>query len=199
MTSGYRMAESECAREFPELPKSADTPPNWPFLTIEPAMNREAGMRASHDELKRLLEAGSLQALKVFRLLFPLKVVGWALVITAFGAFLLASMRWSSWPLLTLGDIGLYTATLLAGFLIGKALTKLLGKATINLVLFRETVFKMLWAVGLAIFGWIVAWAHLWVFDRLFLCLGRIGRFTLAPISQSKLYWGLFLCLLRRS
>jgi hypothetical protein len=162
MTSGYRMAEVEFEHQFDDLPPANDQNPNWPFLQVEESMKDE---EKSQDMLELLKVAGNT-ALKIWLLSKPLKVAGIIIGLAALVAFLLASLKWPSFPLITFGMIG---ASLLF-FIIGL----FVGKTILHIVRFRETFTQIIIGVAMALVGWILARLHLHVFDKWYLRAGRM-------------------------
>jgi predicted acylesterase/phospholipase RssA len=164
MTSGYRMAEIEFKHHFDNLPQGEDLPRNWPFLQIEESMQDEE----KSQNMRKLLKVAGNTALKIWLLSKPLKVVGMIIALAAVIAFLAASFKWPSLPLITLGMIG----TLLLFFIIGL----FVGKTILRVVRFRETLSQIAIGVGMSLLGWGVARLHLHVFDQWYLRAGRMKK-----------------------
>jgi uncharacterized membrane protein len=69
---------------------------------------------------------------------------------------------------ITYQTIGISLLTLVAGMVVGKGIMRIAR--------FRETVTKIVFGIGMALIGFIVAKIHLAVFDKRFLKLGQIKR-----------------------
>jgi hypothetical protein len=164
MTSGYRMAELEFKHQFETHSQGNKTPPNWPFLQVEESMLDEE----KSQEMRKLLKVSGNTALKIWLLSKPLKVVGIVISLAAVSAFLVASFKWPSLPLITLGMIG----TSLLFFIIGL----FIGKTILRIVNFRETLSQIAIGVGMSLLGWGVARLHLHVFDKWYLRAGRMEK-----------------------
>jgi hypothetical protein len=162
MTSGYRMAEIEFKHQFETLSQGNETPPNWPFLQVEKSMQNEE----KSQEMLQLLKVASNTALKIWLLSKPLKVVGIIIALAAVIAFLVASFKWPSLPLITFGMIGTSLLFFIVGLFVGKTL--------LRIVRFRETFSQIAIGVGMALVGWILARIHLHVFDKWYLRAGRV-------------------------
>ena len=162
MTSGYRMAEVEFEHQFDDLPPANGQKPNWPFLQVEESMKDEK----KSPEMLELLKVAGNTALKIWLLKKPLKVAGIIIGLAALVAFLLASLKWPSFPLITFGMIG---ASLLF-FIIGL----FVGKTILHIVRFRETFTQIIIGVAMALVGWVLARIHLHVFDKWYLRAGRV-------------------------
>ena len=162
MTSGYRMAETEFARQFENLSRDKDPKPNWRFLRVEPSMNDETRSQ----EMMELLKVAGNTALKIWLLSKPLKFTGIIILLIAVIAFLLASLKWHYLPLLTLGMIGSFALVFFAGMFVGKTILRIVN--------FRETLTQIAVGIAMALVGWLLARLHLHVFDRLFLRKGQL-------------------------
>jgi hypothetical protein len=114
-----------------------------------------------------LLAASNSLAFKIWKLSHPLKYLGW-FVIIALVASGWACVRWSDYPLLTPGRIGI--AVLFA------ALTAAVGNRLVRIIRYKDTVRQIAIGVGMGILGWIAAAVHLLIFDRMYLRRGRLRR-----------------------
>ena len=164
MTSGYRMAETEFAHQFENLPQDQDQNPEWRFLDVEPTMKDENKSR----EMMELLKVAGNTALKIWLLSRPLKITGIIILTAAVIAFLLASLKWHYLPLLTLGMIGTSALVFFAGMVVGKTIMRIVN--------FRETLSQIAVGIGMALIGWLLARLHLHVFDRWFLRFGSMEK-----------------------
>ena len=168
MTSGYRMAEREFARCIKGFPSPTAECARWSFLDIEEPMKQVNGCEAVHEELERLLRAGSQSAFKIWMLQPPLRyaaiIVGVVLVCLAIWWSL---AHWSM-PLLTVGMIGTTVAVLIAGMIF--------GKNAVGVVRYRSTLRRIGIGLAMSSIGWLVAGLHLLIFDPWFLRRGRINN-----------------------
>ncbi len=162
MTSGYRMAEFEFEHQFENLPQTDEQPTDWRFLQVEESMKDEVKSK----DISDLLKVAGNTALKIWLLSKPLKITGIVIGLAAVVVFLLASLKWPSLPIITLGMIG----TSLLFFIIGL----FVGKTILRIVNFRETFTQILIGIGMALVGCILARIHLHIFDRLYLRKGQI-------------------------
>jgi hypothetical protein len=158
MTSGYRMLESEFKKQFSHSPVTTEEQPKWDFLSIENGMTDQ----------RKLLKIAGNTALKIWLLSKPLKVVGMIIALAAVIAFLAASFKWSSLPLITLGMIGTSLLFLIIGLFVGKTILRIVN--------FRETLTQIAIGVGMSLLGWAVARLHLHVFDKWYLRAGRMDK-----------------------
>lgn len=167
MLSGYRMTEHEFPRTIIGYPSKPLHEKKWQFLAVEQAMKKHKGHEAEHDELKRLLEAGSSRAFRIWKLHKPLKIAGWILGVAALIAFLWISWHWSRVSLLNLGAVGATVVALIAVVIVGKIIVKI--------VKFRDTLITIGVGIGMSIIGWLVARLHLHVFDPFFKKYGQVS------------------------
>ncbi|MBN1652584.1 MAG: patatin-like phospholipase family protein [Deltaproteobacteria bacterium] len=173
MLSGYRMTAYDFPRAVTGYSSTATSGEKktknvkWPFFAVEPAMKREEGHEAEHDELKRLLDAGSSRAFRIWKLYTPLKVTGWILCVAALLTFLWAAWRWADLSILNFGSVGSTVLALLAALIV--------GKTTVKVVKFRDTLVTIGLGVGMSLFGWLVARLHLHLFDCFFKKYGRVS------------------------
>ncbi len=168
MTSGYRMAEEELVSkkriEGFDMPtgKACD----WRFLAIEEPMKQEKAEGARYKGLMLLLKAGRSTAFKIWKISPVLRRTGLLLGIAALGLLAWACFRYRAVAIVTVGMIGATLATLAASAIV--------GKTVVRVVRLRETLARIGIGIGLALFGWILARIHLYVFDRMFLRRGRV-------------------------
>jgi hypothetical protein len=164
MTSGYRMAEIELTHQFNSLVKAKEPAPSWRFLQVEESMQNEEKSL----EMRKLLKVAGNTALKIWLLSKPLKFIGILICLAAVIAFLAASFKWPSFPLITLGMIG----TALLFFIIGLVV----GKTILRIVRFRETFSQIAIGIGMSLLGWGIARLHLHVFDQWYLRAGSMKK-----------------------
>jgi hypothetical protein len=164
MVSGYRMTEFEFPRTVSGCEAPAEEAVQWPFLAVEPAMDRAD----DSGKLLELLSVADQGAFKVWKLYPPLRILGWILI-----AVLAACAAWGLWKwrdeaVITYQTIGILLLVLIASAVV--------GKGVMRIARFRETVRKILFGIGMALIGFSAAKIHLAFFDKLFLKLGRIER-----------------------
>jgi predicted acylesterase/phospholipase RssA len=164
MVSGYRMTEFEFPRTVSGCEAPTEEAVKWPFLAVEPAMDSDD----NSGKLMALLSVADQGAFKVWKLYPPLRTLGWILI-----AVLGACAAWGLWEhrdeaVITYQTIGISLLTLVAGMVVGKGIMRIAR--------FRETVTKIVFGIGMALIGSIVAKIHLAVFDKRFLKLGQIKR-----------------------
>ena len=172
MTSGYRMAKHEFGKNI----KGVATGPNevcWQFRSIDPAIDPEADTYAS---VLKILKVAHLAAAKIWVLSKALGRTGG--VVALFAAVLLAllAIRYSDFPLLTVGMVG--------SAIMATAAATLLGKTVFKILWWRETFLRTAAGVALGLVGWTIPRLHLSVFDRLFLRLGSIERILKTPARK---------------
>jgi hypothetical protein len=95
-----------------------------------------------------------------------LSSAGILLLLGALGAFV---YEFRSTPLMTFSVSAWSVVVILAGIII----TKLFGKDIAKAINYRKTLNEAAIGVVLIAVGWVLAWLHLWLFDRLFLRMGR--------------------------
>jgi hypothetical protein len=129
-------------------------------------------------QLKKVLDAASQRAFKVWRLSAPLKIVAAILgVVAAFG------MAWSVWTfystsLLTVGVLGLAVGAMV--------LTVLFGKGMLKVVNLSSAIAKVGAGIVLSIAGPLLLRPHLWILDRMYLRMGKVKRFKKEPSVPSQ-------------
>lgn len=170
MTSGYRMADHEFARCVKGFPEVAAVNSGWRFLSVEPAMKLTQGWDGQHRELLRLLKVSNCLAFKIWKLVPALKAVGITfLVLVAVGLLFLA-FYYSGNAIITIGQ--------LLALILATAASYVLGENVVRAVRFRDTLQKALVGIGLCLGGFVVAWIHLGIFDKMYLRLGEAKRIT---------------------
>ena len=169
MTSGYRMAEVEFAADIktnfprPELPKRS-----WKFLEAEPFMVNDAANLRGEQDLDKLLRVGGKLAGKIWMLSPSLQVIGAIAGVGLGVAAIWAAFRWSGHPLVTVGSVGWFFATLI--------LSAVMGPLVMRVVDLRATVRRVLIGLALTVVGFFAAWIHLLIFDPLFLSRGKVRK-----------------------
>jgi predicted acylesterase/phospholipase RssA len=161
MTSGYRQAQM-ISRDLPGL---ADAGPavDWRFLRIEPALSPGPG----YEEVQRQLRIGAMTAGKVWRLYTPLRALGFVAGVAAlFGIFQLWAAN-QDYALVTVGGLGIFLFGLAVTLAVPHLARWIRYKQTFRDAGLRSALMTLL-AIGFKL--------HLWVFDPLFLRLGRLER-----------------------
>jgi predicted acylesterase/phospholipase RssA len=179
MTSGYRMTEYEFADCLKDFPVSRESNPNWLFLAIEEQM-QVGGCETKQKQLMRLLDVASTMAFKIWKLSLALKVFAALLLLAALGV--LGWLGWTVWntpalwqrPLLTLGAV----VSMILTIIITMVATSIFGKTVVSLVKYRKTSRTILIGLAASVFGWLIAYLHIYTFDKWFLAKGRINRKT---------------------
>ena len=182
MTSGYYAAEV-ALQNIPDFPTNKENV-EWKFLKVARGMQQLPNQENEYEKLKQHLTASSMLFFKVWKLYRPLtnvaKVMGVALVssvgyavysypdykpfenwLTGLGQKL--SLQHMGWTI-----VGMIVSYLAVAWL-GPAAQ--IGQRLIN---FQDTFRRIAIGVGMGIVGWIGAWIHLHVFDRLFKKLGNV-------------------------
>ena len=164
MISGYRMAKHEFGKNIKGVAKR----PNevcWQFQSILPAIDPEADTYAG---VLKILEVAHLSAAKIWVLSKTLRSARVILALLAAGLLVFLTIRYSDFPLLTVGMVGFA--------LVATAAATLLGKTVFKILWWRETFLRVAAGVALGLVGWTIPVLHLSVFDRLFLRRGRVDR-----------------------
>jgi hypothetical protein len=187
MQSGYEMTR----RQFEALARAesagrGDAPPGaaewcgfmadapvgeWPFQVLADLMKKpKQTSDKRRADLQRQLAVGAQAAFKIWRLnpvLGACAKAGAVAVVVA--AIVLATLNWNR-PF----DVGGFTLkSALLGF--GLPLATLAVPALAWLTPLRRLK-SFLLNLTLITVGWLLAWIHLWVFDRLFLSRGKVKR-----------------------
>ena len=160
MCSGYAVTQKALARDGTGLPAGAASTGDWSFLRAMPLM------RAPTAGVLNQLDVAAKGFFKVWFLLPALRVTGQVIAIAA-----LLALAWLAWQnrdatLLTVGGAALTAAAALLSVLGLSAAARWLG--------YRKAISEIALGLVLATFGWVAAWVHLRVFDRMFLGKGRI-------------------------
>jgi predicted acylesterase/phospholipase RssA len=171
MTSAYRMTEqhfknSNCIDGFVPSPKLV----SWDFLSIEPSMK---GSGKDYKNLKDRLSVSNSMAFKIWKLSRAMRVLSGVLGVALIAAAVWLGYKYSGYqvvPPISIGKIGLWVSTLAFVF----AGTYILGKSIMRAVRWRETLARISFGIVMSLLGWILARAHLYIFDRWFLKDGSI-------------------------
>ena len=192
MTSAYWMTDHQLAspalqETLHPAPASGD-PERWPFLQWTQRLAPDA-KAAPH--LVRLLQVSGRSAFKIWCLSRPLIIAKWTMLAASLVAATWAVWRWSAAPIVsadvaawarshTVGHLALAAITMLGFLFLSHLARRVLGPRTgayaVRLVRFRGTLRDVAVGVGMGLFGWIVAWGHLRVFDPLYLRYGSRKR-----------------------
>jgi predicted acylesterase/phospholipase RssA len=163
MYAGWRMTSQAFEmRALDWIPRSAGGGQQWRFLDIEAYLK----VPSRTERLMTLLDVGRHRALKVWKLVGPLRVAGTILVTAAVIA--------AGWLALAYRDTPLLTVGMVAGTLATVALTSILGAWATYVKDPGGTSRRVLAGIALAATGWIIAGIHLAIFKPLFLKAGRI-------------------------
>jgi predicted acylesterase/phospholipase RssA len=163
MLSAYRMTEYEIERSTTTLPMPKDmVDPKWVFMNAD-----DLQKNASEDSMfMRILQAGSKTALKVWYLYKPLQVIGLTIALVAIGLLIYFGWQCRHCALLTVGGVGIVLFTTLVAVIF--------GKVVMQIVWFRQTLMKIAFGIGMAVFGFLIARLHLHAFNPLYLRFGRL-------------------------
>jgi predicted acylesterase/phospholipase RssA len=168
MASGYAMTEHSLKKPLLGFPVTDQPRQSWRFLQIEPAM-QDADAASP---LMRQLKVANAIFFKVWLLVRHLQIAAGILAVVLLVLAGYAAYRWWQNELftLTVKDVVIFVGLALLGFLglgfVGKVLN------------YRKTATEILIGIGMATFGFIVARAHLHIFDKIFLWHGSMRRFA---------------------
>jgi predicted acylesterase/phospholipase RssA len=166
MTSGYAMTEHALQEPVLGFPVQAQPRQAWKFLEIEPFT--KAPDTAS--PFMKQLKVANVIFFKVWLLVRHLQIAAGVLAFVLLALAGYAAYTWWEGELfrLTVKDVVIF-----AGF----AALGLLGLGVVGkLVNYRKTATEILIGLGMASFGFIVARAHLHIFDKIFLWYGSMRR-----------------------
>lgn len=167
MLSGYRMTAHQFGQCLPEFDGAAGGAERWRFQDVE-------GWAASPQKdpaarrFDRVLRVARNRALKIWRLAPALNAAG----IILLGALALAALLflWSNRAetavTVTWGDV--------LEKIVPLALGAILGGTAVKMLRARSSLMQYLVTLGFALAGWLIAFVHLAVFDRLYLRYGRV-------------------------
>jgi hypothetical protein len=186
MTSGYLAAE-QALKGLEDLPMAQAEPPHkWRFLEVAEGMTQEQADSAEHRRLSEHLKVSDMTFFKVWKLYRPLnltaKSIGLALLIGLVYLWItnpgltFSDPTWEAIKQsLTLGNLMTTFGLVLLGMLVVNVAGRFAGQA-LQLIRFREALYRVLVGLGVGIVGWLGAWVHLHVFDVIFKRLGRVGK-----------------------
>jgi predicted acylesterase/phospholipase RssA len=174
MTSAYRMTEhafgeGKCVEGFDAPAK----PVEWDFLAVEGGMK---GAGKPYQYVKRLLDVSDMLAFKIWKLKKFLQVTAvlLAIAIAVVGV-------WAVWKFWDTELVKAITVGTLGALIISMALTALgtalVGKRLMRVVRLRETLIRAAIGLSVGILGWLAAWLHLAIFDKMFLKEGSIKKY----------------------
>jgi predicted acylesterase/phospholipase RssA len=192
MASGYFLTEHEFAKSITGFPNVTEADlrrrSSWYFLEYEKSLKQPG----RDERLKELLAAANQSGFKIWRLSHSLKAlrsISSTLVLAALAASLLWVIRnpdklprdlwqWKLFSLTLGGSLGTYTLRL--GWFITLLLTLLVGRIFGSRVMkvanWQETLARWATGAGMGTIGALIAGAHLWFFDKLYLRWGRTHR-----------------------
>ena len=173
MTSGYRMAKHEFGKQIKGVGEKAEEV-SWQFQSIVPAIDPNAKTYAG---ILKMLTVAHLSAGKIWVLSKTLRGAGSVLALVAAAVLVRLAIRYSDFPLVTVGMVGSALVATVAAILVSKTAFRNLW--------WRETVLRVAAGVALGLVGWTIPVLHLYVFDRLFLRRGRIDRVQGASARSS--------------
>ncbi len=168
MLSAYRMTAHQLDPSATTLPMPKPgipvIAPEWNFLKAD-KLQQTAN---ENSMFMRILKVGSNTAFKVWHLYKPLRLLGVIIAIATIGALGYFGWKYKDSALLTVRGVGvlLLTTTVAAIF----------GKLVMKIVWFRQTLMKIVFGIGMSVFGFLVARLHLHVFNPLYLRLGSLQR-----------------------
>jgi hypothetical protein len=171
MTSAYRMtaralATGGCVEGY----ATPEREEKWDFLAVKDDMT-PAGRR--FDSFMRLLAVSGSLAFRIWKLNPVLKVLSWVLA-----ASFVVTSAWLIWryrektivEAVTYGAVGLFLATTALTALA----TMVVGKTFMRVLRLRETLIRAALGLFVGLLGWLAAWLHLSIFDRMFLRRGHV-------------------------
>lgn len=162
MTSGYLMTVHEYPKTIHGFTTGQVHKEKWNFLSIhDELMNIDAPPRTI-----RLLRVAEAMLFKIWRLNKVLKVLTYILGFMA--AVIVVGLFIHFWK--TVYAIKVSAVGITLGFFI---LGMFINKYIIDVLRWRDTVMRLLLIIGLVSVIWLAVWAHLLVFDRLYLKVGR--------------------------
>ncbi len=183
MTSGY-LAAGYALQDLDGLPMQKGKPHAWTFLKVAAGMTRQQAEGEAYQRLVKHLKASSMTFFKVWKLYRPLQLtallIGLALLVSLVylgvtnPGLTLSESTWQGIQAsLTLGNLlttlGLIVIGILAVNLAGR-----MGGLAMRVTSLRETLYRILVGLGVGILGWLGAFLHLRLLDKLFKWLGRV-------------------------
>jgi predicted acylesterase/phospholipase RssA len=174
MTSGYAMTEHELRESVLGFDVAAKPRERWKFLDVEPFMHETDAA----SPLAKQLKVATVIFFKVWLLVRQLQIAAGIVVLAALALAGYAAWTWWEGEIfrLTVKDVVIFVVLTLLG---------LLGLGIVGkLANYRKTATEILIGLGMATFGFIVARAHLHIFDKIFLWYGSMRR--LAQSARKK-------------
>jgi len=188
MVSGYRMTEEQFTRSFPDLPRQ-DPPADWRFLAVEPVMKRIGGNEEAFRKLETLLDVARAGAFKIWKMEAVLKVVAVVLLLAAAAGLLYMSYLWRAKAVITYGGLGGF----LLSIVISIGLAKVLGPRIAHFIAqfgsqkrIQTEIWRVIAFVLIGVFGFVLAWIHIGIFDRWYKSKGRLFRIIGSPPDPGK-------------
>jgi hypothetical protein len=152
---------------------------DWPFLKretqgrrnlLKDLLGQQADQSQARNDLARQLDASASVMFKAWKLSPFLRVAMWALVVVLTGA---AGWGLWRWYLASGGKITLHYETTLVAVVLAVVMFFV---PALKWWRPAEVLRERLVELGFALFGAIIAWAHLCIFDRIFLRHGKLKR-----------------------
>jgi predicted acylesterase/phospholipase RssA len=169
MTNGYRMIERALDRSRPRGQSAPPAGP-WPFLSIEPIMERKPGYERAHQRLLVLLGASSQTLFKLWRI-----VPGLTPATALLGFLIVVALLFQAWRQPgSIPAIGVRT-------LVGALLAVVAGGLSLGLcrrLIRTQASLGRVAVTVLALVAWIPARLQLHLLDRWFLMLGKVDRLS---------------------
>lgn len=197
MNSGYR-AMSLAAQRLEGFPVRRDCEADWAFRRLDDQMQsaHASGPDVSARDLDRHLGVADMKFFRVWRLspwLFGAAIAVGLVLIALLAAWFAAAWRadpdmslLTTAPArsliegaatqLTLRNLATGLAVLVGGYLAFALFGAYVGKRLRQFFRLRSVMQRAVIGIGIGVLGWILAGLHLWLFDRLFLRLGRLRR-----------------------
>ncbi len=185
MTSGYLAAEL-ALENLNMLAMNRDKKHDWDFLKVEAAMTCKDESDQNYRELRRQLKASPMTFFKVWSLFRPLRItaaIGAMAILAGLGylwfmhydlTFSASTWEWIK-QLFTVGNV----LTTLVLMLFATWLVNLGGRSAriaLRVTRLRETLFRIIVGLGVGLIGWVGAFIHLHLFDRIFKYQGRVKK-----------------------
>ncbi len=172
MYSGYRTARHVIPKTIDAELRGSQETHDWKFLSIAPALTGKVAATKDERRVEKHLEIASLAAFRVWRLDPKLMLFG--VVLLAMGAIVLFGWKQDQdWTLLTVNQVRWIVAGAIGSIAAGAVLESVAARWVKNLIRPRELLTRILFGVGLSIFGSIAALVHLSAFDERFKKIGR--------------------------
>ena len=161
MTSGYLMT----TYEFPKGVKFKPAPPtksvNWNFLDIrDDLFNFD-----SPESVIKLLDIGRERMFKIWHIWKWLKIASYIILGSLAIGAVYAIYYFRKESIVSVGQLGVTIGIFILGFFVSKAI--------IRIIRYRETMIRFVTGLGFVIFGFLISWLHIGVFDRWYLKAGN--------------------------